>query len=357
MAVETWLPFPNDPTTDIYSTAKQEAVLLREVLRRNRTLGGVEEVAVGDRSSLPLGHGKDDLSVLHLIREGEDLRSTEPPLIHTSIVSPEYFHLLGMTLLRGRLFVDGDLDDTPAIAVINQAAARTYWPGQNPVGKRIRLRAAKPDWTTVVGVITDARTESLADAAVPQVYLDIYQEPARDLAFFLRGQLDPGAIEAQVRAHVQAVDPELPVFRAETLNEVLATSLSVRRLSMVMVALFAGTALLLAGLGIYGTISYLVNEQRREIAIRLALGAQRRDILGMVLRRGLGLVAVGAGVGLVGAVIVARLMSGLLFGVAPGDLLTFGGVTVVLVVVALVASYVPALRAMRLDPNSALHAE
>ncbi len=128
MAIETWLPVPNDPKTDIYSTATQESVLLREVLRRNRTLPGVEETAVGDRAALPLGHGKDDLNMSPLIREGQDVQSSQPPLIDTSFVSPEYFHLLGMTLLRGRLFVDQDLEDTPSIAVINQAAARTYWP-------------------------------------------------------------------------------------------------------------------------------------------------------------------------------------------------------------------------------------
>ncbi len=355
MAIETWLPYPNDPKTDIYSTATQEAVMLREVLRRNRTLPGVEETAVGDRSALPLGHVKVDLSLLPLIREGQDVQSSQPPLINTPIVSPEYFHLLGMTLLRGRLFVDQDLEDTPSIAVINQAAARTYWPNQDPVGKRVRLSASKPDWTTIVGVIADARTESLADAAIPQVYLDIYQRPARDLAFFLRGQLDPGVISEQVRQQVQAVDAELPVFRAETLDDVLSSSLSVRRFSMEMVALFAATALLLAGLGIYGTISYLVNEQRREIAIRLALGAQRGTILKMVLRQGLILAAAGAGVGLVGALVVSRLMAGLLYGVSPYNLSIFAGVTAVLTIVAIAASCVPALRAMRLDPITTLN--
>ena len=360
MAIETWLPFPNDPKTDIYSTATQESVLLREVLRRNRTLPGVEETAVGDRSALPLGHVKDDLSLLPLIREDQDVQSSQPPLINTSIVSPEYFHLLGMTLLRGRLFVDQDLEDTPSIAVINQAAARTYWPGkdgkgEDPVGKRVRLRAAKPDWTTIVGVIADARTESLADAGIPQVYLDIYQSPARDLAFFLRGPMDPTTIADQVRTQVQAVDPNLPVFRAETLNDVLSSSLSVRRFTMEMVALFAGTALLLAGLGIYGTISFLVHERSREIAIRLALGAQRSNILKMVLRQGLTLAAAGAGVGLVGALIVSHLMASLLYGVSPYDLSTFAGVTAVLTAVAIAASYVPALRAMRLDPITTLH--
>jgi putative ABC transport system permease protein len=361
MAIETSLPNPNDPKTDIYRTATQETVFLRETLRRIRTIPGVEETAVSDRAAIPLGHGQSDRRMTPLVREGPEVQSSQPPLIDTLIVSPEYFHLLGMTLLRGRLFVDQDVEDTPSIAVINQAAARTWWPNQDPVGKRVRLLGrlggARPDWTTIVGVIADARTESLADAGIPQVYLDIYQCPFKFLAFYLRGQVDPAAIPAQVRTQIQSVDPGLPVFHAETLDDVLSSSLSVRRFSMEMVALFASAALLLAALGVYGTISFLVNEQSREIAIRLALGAQRRNILQMVLRQGLTLAAVGVGVGLVGAFIVSHLMAGLLYGVSPYDLSTFAGVTAVLTAVAIAASYVPALRAMRLDPITTLHSE
>jgi ABC-type antimicrobial peptide transport system permease subunit len=209
----------------------------------------------------------------------------------------------------------------------------------------------------IVGVIADARTESLADLAIPQIYRSVYQRPTKTLTIFLRGQLNPTTISAHVREQVQSIDPELPVFHAQTLDDVLSTSLSVRRFSMEMVALFAATALLLAGLGIYGTISYVVNEQRREIAIRLALGAQRNNILKMVLRRGLGLAAAGAGLGLAGALVVSHLMTGLLFGVSPTDLPTFAGVTLVLTTVALAASYIPALRAMRLDPVTTLHSD
>jgi predicted permease len=363
MAIQTWLPGPNDPTTDPYQTATQESVLLREILRRSRTLPGVEEAAIGDVAALPLGHSHP--SQLPLIREGIETMDNQAPVIDSPIVSPEYFHLLGMPLERGRLFSNQDLEDTPQIAVINQAAARTYWLGQDPLGKRVRLHldtrglssSANPAWTTIVGVIADARTESLADAATPQIYRSVYQRPAKDLAIFLRGQLDPSAISAQVRGQVQAVDATLPVFHAETLEGVLSTSLSVRRFSMEMVAFFAVTALLLAGLGIYGTISYVVNEERREIAIRLALGAQRGNILKMVLRRGLGLAAGGAGLGVAGALIVSHLMAGLLYGVSPSDLPTFAGVTLVLTTVALAASYIPALRAMRLDPITTLHSE
>jgi putative ABC transport system permease protein len=365
VAIETSLPNPNDPKTDIYHTATQEAVLLREVLRRNRTIPGVEETAVSDRAGIPLGHSQNDRRTVPLLPEGQEVKSSQLPQIDTAIVSPEYFHLLGMTLLRGRLFADQDLEATPRVAVINQAAARTYWPGkdgngEDPVGKRARLGGLgrqRPEWVTIVGVIADARTESLADAGIPQIYFDIYQRPAKFLAFYVRGQVDPSAIPAQVRTQIQSVDAELPVFRAETLDDVLSSSLSVRRFSMEMVALFAATALLLAALGIYGTISFLVNEQSREIAIRLALGAQRPDILRRVLRHGLNLAAVGASLGLAGALIVSHLMAGLLYGVSPYDLSIFAGVTAVLTAVAIAASYVPALRAMRLDPITTLHAE
>ncbi len=363
MAIQTWLPGPNDPAADIYRTATQESVLVREILRRSQTLPGVEEAAVGDGAALPLGHSH--INPLPLIREGIETIDDQAPVIDGPLVSPEYFHLLGMALLRGRLFDDQDLENTPQVAVINQAAARTYWPGQDPLGKRVRLRldardlssSGTPPWTTIVGVIVDARTESLADSVIPQIYRSIYQRPVKDLGIFLRGQLDPSTISAQVREQVQSIDPQLPVFHAETLDDVLSDSLSARRFSMEMVAFFAATALLLAGLGIYGTISYAVLERTREISIRLALGAQRGNILKMVLRRGLGLAAAGAGIGVAGAFIVSHLMAGLLFGVSPNDLPTFVGVTVVLTSVALAASYIPALRAMRLDPITTLHTE
>ena len=361
MAVEMSLPNPNDPKTDIYGTATQEAVFLREALRRIRTIPGVEETAVSDRSAIPLGHSLNERRAVPLFREGESAQKSQLPIIDTLIVSPEYFHVLGMTLLRGRLFAEQDVEATPSIAVINQAAARAYWPNQNAVGKRVRLGddlgRATPEWTTIVGVIADARTESLADASIPQVYIDIYQRPSKFLAFYLRGQVDPAAIPEQVRTQIQSVDAELPIFRTETLDDVLSSSLSVRRFSMEMVALFAATALLLAALGIYGTIAFLVNEQTQDIGIRLALGASRRAILTVVLRQGLGLTIAGAAVGLIGALIVSHLMAGLLFGVRPTDPLTFVVVTLLLTAVALVACYIPARRAMRLDPLVALRYE
>lgn len=357
MAAQTWLPVPNDPKTDPYRSATQEGALVREILRRAKSLPGVEESAVGDLAALPLGHGRNDLNMRPLTRENHPETASQAPLIEMGVVSPGYFHLLGVTLLQGRLFSDQDLESTAPVAMINDAAARTFWPNENPVGKHLKLNTASKDWMTVIGVVSDAHTESIADPGIPQVYLSIFQRPAKDLAIFLRGQLDEGAIPEQLRAQIQAADPGLPVFEAKTLDDVLTSSLSVRRFSMEIIALFAATALLLASLGIYGTISYVVSEQTREIGIRLALGAQRVQVLKMVLRRGLRLAIAGTALGLTGALIVSHLMAGLLYGIAPTDLPTFAAVAVLLTSVALAATFIPARRAMRLDPLIALRYE
>jgi putative ABC transport system permease protein len=199
MTVQTWLPIPNDPKTDIYGTAAQESTLLREILRRARSLPGVEEVAVGDLEALPLGHGHNDLNPFPLLREGHETPGKEPPIVDAAVVSPEYFHLLGMTLQRGRLFTDSDVDTTPSVAVINEAMARTYWPNEDPMGKHFKLRPTTPAWTTVVGIVANARSESLEDANSPEMYLNAYQRHPKDLAIFLRGRLDPAAIPLEVR--------------------------------------------------------------------------------------------------------------------------------------------------------------
>jgi predicted permease len=354
MAVRLWLPVPNDPKTDIYGTPAQEAPFLRELLRRSESLPGVEEAALGSSAAIPLHH---DRNPFPLILEGRGMQNNEPPLIELRNVTPGYFHLLEIPLLRGRLFSDLDDAKAPQVAVINEAMARMYWPNANALGKRLKVRSPERTWITVVGVIADARTESLPGVSVPQLYLNAYQSTEKEVAIFLRGQLNTAALPARVHEQVRSINPELPVFGAQTLDDALSASLSERRFSMEMVGLFALTALLLAGLGIYGTISYLVSERAHEIGIRLALGAQRGKILEMVLRQGLGLALVGAAVGLVGALITSHLMAGLLYGVRPTDPLTFVGVTLVLTVVALAACYIPARRAMRVDPLVALRYE
>jgi predicted permease len=292
-----------------------------------------------------------------LTLEGRDIQSDQPGVVGWSCVTPDYFHLLGMPLLRGRLFNELDADKGPQVAVINEAFAKTYWPNQDPLGKRFKRTRSESPWITVVGIIANARTESLAEAGVPKIYLDLYQTGGKRLAIFVRGHLDAAAVPDEVREQVQSVDPTLPVFGAQTLNETVSASLTERRFSMEMVALFALTALLLAGLGIYGVISYIVSERTHEIGIRLALGAEGRNILRMVLRQGLRLALAGTAFGLVGALIVSHLMTRLLYGVRPTDPLTFAGVALLLMGVALLACYIPARRAIRVDPLVALRYE
>src|ERR1700719_3977973 len=200
--------------------------------------------------------------------------------------------------------------------------AQSYWPNDDPLGKRFKAVKTGAPWITVVGVVANARTQSLTEADVPQIYLNLYQTGAKRLAILLRGHLRTAAIADEVREQVQSLDPTLPVYGAQTLNETVSASLSQRRSSMEMVGLFALTALLLAGLGIYGVISYLVSERTQEIGIRLALGASRSNILSIVLVQGMGLAIAGAGVGLVCALVVSHLMTSLLYGVQPTDPLT-----------------------------------
>jgi predicted permease len=362
MAIRTWLPIPNDPETDIYRTAAQEAPFIRELLRRSRTLPGVAEVAAGDIRSIPLGHGLNDLNPYLLVVEGRETATDQPPWVNVSIITPEYFHLLGMPLERGRVFGDLDNENAPPVAVINESFAKIYWPNADPVGQHLKLNNARSiprnlPWTTVVGVIADARTESLAESSAPLVYLSLFQKPSKDLAIFLRGCLNPASTPPALREQVQLVNPELPVFGAQTLDGALSASLSQRRFSMEMVGLFALTALLLAGLGIYGVISYIVSERTHEIGIRLALGAQRRNILRMVLHQGLTLAITGAAVGFVCALIVSHSMAGLLYGVRPTDPITFAAVALLLIGVALLACYIPARRAIQVDPLVALRYE
>jgi putative ABC transport system permease protein len=362
MAVRTRLPDPNDPATDIYRTPAQEAAFFREVLRRARTLPGVEEVALGDTASIPLDQSLRDLKRISegqffFAVEGHGIQNDQPAVAERSSVSPDYFHILGIPRLRGRLFNELDTDNTPQAAVINEAFARTFWPGQDALGKRFKSTRAESPWITVVGIIANARIESLTEPSVPQIYLDVYQTGAKRLAILLRGHLDSAATAEQVREQLQTVDPTLPVSGVHMLSETVSASLSERRFSMGMVALFALTALLLAGLGIYGVISYMVGERTHEIGIRIALGAGRSNILGLILRQGLGLAIAGAAVGLVGALIVSHLMAGLLYGVRPTDPLTFAGVALLLIGVALLACYVPARRAIRVDAMVALRHE
>jgi putative ABC transport system permease protein len=361
MTVRTRMPYPNDPTVDKYATASQEAPFVRELIHRCASLPGVEEVALGDPAAIPLDTTQHELNILeghfYLALEGQNGDQQKPMIVGRARVTPEYFHLLGLTLLRGRLFSELDTDTAPQVAVVNEAFARTCWPNEDPLGKRFKSTKPGSNWITVVGVIANARTESLAQADVPQLYLNLYQTGAKHLAILLRGHLNPAVIADGVRKQVQALDPTLPVFGAQTLTDTVSASLSQRRFSLEVIALFALTALLLASIGVYGVISYLVTERTREIGIRLALGAQKSNIVRVILQQGLQLAVAGAAIGIVCAVTVSHLMATLLYGVKPTDPLTFGGVAALFVSVALLACYLPARRAMKIDPMVALRHE
>jgi len=359
MTIRTRLPYPNDVTIDKYRTIEQEAPFLRDIVRRIQRLPGVEEAAIGSSNAIPLDalHSQQDLNVLPLLIEGRGTEPSQAPLVDGSVVTPDYFHLLGMRLLRGRLFTSFDNETAPGVAVINEAMARTFWPGVDPLGQHVKLSRSATSWTAIVGVVANARTESLNDADVPEIYASAFQKTAKHLAIFLRGQLDAAATPDRVREQVQLVDEALPVFGAHMLSDTVADSVAGRRFAMEIVGLFAATALLLAALGIYGVLSYIVGERAREIGIRLALGAERRLILRMVLRQGLELTMAGAAFGLACALVVSHLMAGFLYGVRPTDPATFAGVAALLVAVALFACYIPARRAVRIDPIIALRSE
>ena len=352
--VHTRLPYPNDPTEDLYGDVAAEAPFVREVIRRAKEMPGVQEAALGSGAAVPLDHGAQDQTVVRVLFEGRAVQGQQPTFITGSQVTPQYFHVVGLTLVRGRLFNDHDTDASPSVAVINQSLARTFWPDEDALGKRIKLRPRDTLWTTVVGIVADARTESLASADVPHVYASLYQRQGKHLAIFLRGHFETAAIAQRIRDAVQAINPALPVFGAETLDDAISASLAVRQFSLRVIELFALTALLLASLGIYGVIAYMVSERTHEIGVRVALGAQRANILRLILAQGARLVAAGVAFGLVGALIAARAMAGLLFGISPIDPVTFGVVTVVLAAVAFAGCYVPARRAMRADPVTAL---
>ena len=349
--VHTRLPYPNDPNEDLYATAADEAPFVREVLRRLKELPGVQEAAFTSSSAVPLDHREQNQWVLRVLFEHR--AAEQPAFVNGSMVTPEYFHLLRIPLLSGRLLTDADDEHAALVAVVNKAMAEQFWPNESPIGKRIKLSPRAPAWTTIVGVLADARTEALERTSVPVIYASVYQRSTKHVAVFLRGPVAAN-IEDQVREIVQSLNPALPVFGGASLGEIVRASLDARRFAMQMLAAFALTAVLLAGLGIYGVISYMVSERTHEIGVRLALGAQRADVARMVLRQGAGLALAGAGVGLIGALAVTRAMLGILYGVSPADPLTFVAVTALLIGIAFAACYVPARRAVRVDPITAL---
>jgi putative ABC transport system permease protein len=277
------------------------------------------------------------------------------------LVSPGYFRTLGITLKEGRDFTARDTAESPQVVIINEALARKHFPGENPLGKRIDPSVSvggKPAMREIIGVVADTRGQSLGQEARPEVYTSVAQLPAFGSIFLaVRTEADPQGLIGMVREEITKLDRNVPIYDIRTLDEYVSASVAQPRFNTLLIGLFAGVALLLTALGLYGVVAYSVAERTQEIGVRMALGAEKRDVLGLVIRQGMGLVLVGAGLGLAGAFAATRLMESLLYGVRATDPLTFAGVALVVLVVTLAACYVPARRAAKIDPMVALRYE
>jgi putative ABC transport system permease protein len=345
------------PGTRYHEHSQREA-FYDAVLGRVRALPGV--VAAGYTTTVPLTWkgGTSGFTV-----EG---RAPEPGLGNDANhrqVTADYLKALGVPLKAGRYLEESDGPQTLPVVVINEAMARTYWPNEEALGKRFKVGGpdAQRPWVTIVGVVGDVRQMGLDAPVKPEMYLPYkqvnYQPWFAPGYLVIRTSVEPTSLTAAVRREVYAVDPEQPVANVQTMAEILGEESQQRRVGMTLFAVFAGLALALASLGIYGVLSFFVIQHTQEIGVRLALGAQPRSILALVLRRGMRLALAGVGLGLMGALALTRLMQSQLFGVSPSEPLTYAGIALLLTTVALLACYLPARRAMRVDPMVALRYE
>jgi len=344
------------------------AQFLSELLARLGQIPGVEDA--GGAATLPLTSGLADGTYAMLTPTGQPPRSMDDweAWIHDartgygaySPVSEGYFRVLGIPLLQGRLFDDRDTMDAPHVAVISQSLAREQWPGEDPIGRRLEFGNMDGDLRplTVIGVVGDVREDSLEKPSGPIVYVNYRQRPQATSNFVavLRTATDPSAVISSARTIVRALDPNVPPVIG-TFAEVSALSLQSRRFNLILLGAFAATALLLAVAGLYGVMAYSVARRTAELGTRMALGATRSNILGLVLGQGLVTAAIGVAIGIAGAIALTRTLQSFLFGLSPTDPLTFAGVACLLILVALLACYIPARRAARIDPMAALHYE
>jgi predicted permease len=263
--------------------------------------------------------------------------------------------VLQATLLRGRSFTEGDEDGKQPVAIIDESTARKYWPTRDPLGRQVRFGKdpTKP-WTTVVGIVKDIKSDGLDIDGVPHIYVSVYQDPSKQVSVVLRTSLPAALLEPQIRREIQSIDPSLPVFHVSSMNDILDRSLASRRFSADLVGGFAVAALVLASIGIYGLLAFMVGQRSREIGLRMALGARPADILKLIVTKGVVLAGVGIIAGLILSASTASMMAGLLYGVRPHDPEVFVVAPLLLFAVAVLASYVPAWRATKVDSMTAL---
>jgi len=279
--------------------------------------------------------------------------------VRHNVVSSDYFRTMKVPLAGGRLFTDYDDKDHPMVVVINEALARGFFSNEDPIGKRLKF--SKPevedDWITIVGVVKNEKLEGLAAEVKPEVYQSFLQTANNSANFVVRTTTDPRALTTAVRTEISAIDKDIPIFNVKTMKEVLYESIARERFTVLLLTIFAGVALILSAIGIYGVMSYAVTERTHEIGIRMALGANTSDVLKLVVRQGIKLALAGVGLGIAGAFALTRLIANLLFGVGATDPLTFTVISLLLTSVALLACWLPARRAAKVDPMVALRYE
>ncbi|MBI3667063.1 MAG: ABC transporter permease, partial [Acidobacteria bacterium] len=356
-----------------YRQTRKSAAFIAQLLKEIEALPSVQ--AAGATTSLPLSSAGGWGKFISIEGRPPATSLEQVPVVQYRQVTPAYFSAMGIRLLKGRLFTERDNPDAAGAAIINSALARRFWPNEDPIGKRIwmgppeslLIPLLRPGQRfdpfprlTIVGIVEDVKHDGLSQVAVPEVFHPHFQggeETATYLFLAVRTTADPLALSSAVRAKLSALDPELPLANVMTMEQRLSDSVSRPRSTMLLLGVFAALALTLASVGLYGVISYSVAQRTHEIGIRMALGARQADVLQLVLKQGIRLVAIGLAVGLAAALALSRLLSSLLFGVSAADPATFFVVSVLLTAIALLASYIPARRAARVDPMAALRYE
>src|SRR5215469_1569250 len=353
----TLLSFNVNLRGERYATAQQKSNFYDRMLRELASAPGVRDAAL--TSDLPLAMGAAVDAITFSI-EGRPVASArEAHWAVMQCVSPAYLPLMHIRLKEGRLLSDDDNESAIPVVLINQRMAKSLWPNQSPIGKRVHWghdSAAKP-WMTIVGVVDDVRNSWITEQPEPTIYGSYRQSPQPSTTVAVRTAGAPESVIATVRQRVAALDPELPLYQVKPYDQVIHESILGLKYVAVMLTVLGIIALVLAAVGLYGVMSYLVMLRRHEIGIRMALGAQRREVLGMALRWGASLMAVGTVIGLLLARGLARELAGLIYGVKAGDVQTFFAATITLVLAAALAAYIPALRASRVDPMVALRYE
>src|SRR6202167_4782229 len=353
--VQIWIPQPNNPDTDPYAQMDKRAAFLVEIYRRVAELPGVEQSAIAGNDTLPMNSGRN-YSPFSI--QGRATDSERGPIADIAIVDTRYFHTMEVLLMAGRNFTVGDRNTSQAVAVIDQALARRYWPGQDPLGQQVKFGFGPgPKGVTIVGVVGDVKSDGFEAPGVPHIYVALGQFAPINAVLFLRSPSDAEHLGEAVRHVVESADPNVPVHSISSMDQIIARSVADRRFALELLGVFAAVALLLAAIGIYGVMAYSFSQRTHELGIRIALGAQRLDILRMALGEGMRVVFIGLASGLVGAAVMTRFFQSMLFNVVPTDPVTFLSVSAVLAGVAFFACYIPAQRATRVDPLVALREE